>query len=383
MKRAVYNDDHDAYRAIVRQFFEREVVPHYDQWEEQCLIDRAAFRAAATQGVYGLGVPEEYGGSGVDDFRYRSIVCEESARVHATAFGVTMGLFDDIVLCYLAELTDDEQRKRWLPGIASGELIGAIAMTEPGAGSDLRGIRTTATPDGKDFVINGSKTFISCGTSCDLVVVAARTGEGRSDFGLFVVEGDMPGFVRGRQLRKVGLHAQDTAELFFDDVRVPSANLIGDARDGLRYLMRNLPRERLSVVVQAYASARAIYDVTRDYCFARTAFGKPIGDFQNTRFVLAEIETELDVAEAYVDRCVVSYNAGELTATDAAKGKWYLSELLTSLVNRCVQLHGGYGYMLEYPVARAFADSRVQTIYGGTTEIMKEIVGREIARGAS
>jgi len=375
MQRDLYEQDHESYRDTVREFFDREVAPQLESWDRERMIDRSIFHIAAKQGIYGLQIPEQYGGAGVDDYRYRLIVCEEAARVHATAFNVTLGLFDDIMMSYLIKLTTDEQKQRWLPGVASGELVGAIGMTEPGAGSDLRGIRTTARRDGDDWIINGSKTFISSGITADLVVVAARTESGYS---LFAVERGMPGFVRGRKLDKVGLHAQDTAELFFEDVRVPAENLIGTEGRALSHMMKNLAQERVGIVSMSQPLAREIYELTRRYCFERTAFGSPIGDFQATRFALAEMATELDVAQAYVDQCVRELNAGRLTAVDAAKGKWYISELLKRTVDRCVQLHGGYGYMLEYPVARAFVDSRVLTIFGGTTEIMKEIIGRDL-----
>jgi alkylation response protein AidB-like acyl-CoA dehydrogenase len=379
MERTLYEPDHEAYRQVVREFFEREVVPHLEQWDDDHLIDRSIFPIAAKQGIFGLEIPEEYGGSGVRDYRYRLIVSEEAERAHATALNVTLGLIDDLVLSYFLELATPEQSQRWLPGIASGELLGALAMTEPGAGSDLRGIRTTARPDGDGWLLTGSKTFITSGISADLVIVAARDEEIPGKLSLFVVERDMPGFTRGRKLKKVGLQSQDTAELFFDDVRIPAENLLGTRGKGLNHLMSNLARERLGIVATAYATARAVYEVTRTYCFERTAFGGPIGDLQTIRFTLAEIETELDVAEAYVDASVRAFNAGTLSAVDASKGKWYISELAKRVVDRCVQLHGGYGYMLEYPVARAYTDVRIQTIYGGTTEIMKEIVGRDIA----
>jgi len=379
VKRDLYEPDHDSYRASVREFFEREVAPHYLKWEQDRLVDRDVFPIAAKQGIYALEIPEEYGGSGVRDYRFRLIVCEESARVHTTSFNVTLGLMDDIVIGYLLGLTTSEQKQRWLPGTASGELLGAIAMTEPGAGSDLRGITTHARRDGDAWILNGSKTFISSGTSADLVIVAARTDSAEGGYSLFVVERDMPGFIRGRKLDKVGLHAQDTAELFFEDVRIPAENLLGVEGRGLAHMMSNLPRERLGIVAYSYASARSIFEVTKQYCFERTAFGGPIGGLQSVRFSLAEMATELDVAEAYVDRTVRAFNDGTLTPVDAAKGKWYLSELQNRIVDRCLQLHGGYGYMVEYPVARAFVDSRVQTIFGGTTEIMKEIIGRDLA----
>ncbi|MFI7501888.1 acyl-CoA dehydrogenase family protein [Streptomyces sp. NPDC049687] len=381
MRRGLYTDDHEQYRETVREFLAREVVPHHQRWEADRWIDRKVFAAAARQGVYGLQIGEEHGGAGERDYRYRMVVCEEIARVHALSFGLTVSLQDDLVLHYLLDLTTDEQKRRWLPGFASGEIIGALAMTEPGTGSDLRGIRTSARRDGDDWVLNGQKTFITSGIMADLVIVAARTDPegGSRGFTLLVVERDMPGFTRGRKLDKIGLPGQDTAELFFEDVRVPAANVLGPVGSGLQELMSHLPRERLGVTATAIATSRAVFDLTRAYCFERRAFGRPIGDLQHIRFELAEMATEIDVAEAYVDRSVHAYNAGELTAVDAAKGKWYVSELQKRVIDRCLQLHGGYGYMTEYPVARAFVDTRVQTIYGGTTEIMKELIGRDLA----
>jgi alkylation response protein AidB-like acyl-CoA dehydrogenase len=381
MRRDLYTDDHEQYRQTVREFLAREVIPHYQRWEDERGMDRLALAAARKQGISGLEVPEEYGGAGVSDYRYRMVVCEEVARVHATTFTVTLGLQDDLVLHYLLDLTTEEQKRRWLPGFATGDVIGALAMTEPGTGSDLQGIRTTACRDGDAWLLNGQKTFISSGITADLVIVAARTDPeaGSRGFSLFVVEDGMPGFTRGRKLEKLGLHGQDTAELFFEDVRVPQANLLGTEGWGMQYLMSRLARERLGIIAQSMTGARAVYEATRDYCFQRKAFGQPIGDFQATRFALAEMETELDIAQTYTDRCVLAYNAGELTPVEAAKGKWWISEMQKRIVDRCLQLHGGYGYMMEYPVARAYADTRIQTIYGGTTEIMKEIIGRDIA----
>jgi alkylation response protein AidB-like acyl-CoA dehydrogenase len=310
------------------------------------------------------------------------VTCEEVSRINALSFGLTLGLQDDLVLAYLLDITDEEQRKRWLPGFASGRLIGALAMTEPGAGSDLRGIRTSAKRDGDHWVLNGQKTFISSGIMADLVIVAARTDPdaGSRGYSLFVVEAGTPGFERGRKLDKIGLPSQDTAELFFDNARVPAENLLGEEGRGLQYLMSHLPRERLGVTAKAMATTRAIYEITLDYCKQRTAFGQPIADFQNTRFELAEMATEIDIVQTYVDASVLAYNDGELTPTDAAKGKWYVSELQKRVVDRCLQLHGGYGYMTEYAVGKAYVDTRIQTIYGGTTEIMKELIGRELVK---
>ncbi len=381
MKRSLYEADHEAYRETVREFLEREVVPHQHDWDRDRWIDPAVFARAAKSGIYALQIPEEYGGSGEPDYRYRMIVCEEVARINALSFGLTVSLQDDLVLHYLLDLTNDDQKARWLPGFAAGELIGALAMTEPGAGSDLRGMRTTARLEGDTWILNGQKTFISSGIMSDVVVVAAKTDPagGSRAFSLFVVERDTPGFERGRKLDKIGLPAQDTSELYFRDAVVPAANLLGEAGHGLRYLMSHLPRERLGVTAKAMATTRAIFDMTVEYCKNRQAFGGPLTDKQHVRFELAEMATEIDIAESYTDRSVLAYNAGELTAVDAAKGKWYLSELQKRVIDRCLQLHGGYGYMLEYPVARAYLDTRIQTIYGGTTEIMKEIIGRDVA----
>ncbi len=380
MERSLYEADHEAYRESVREFLKREVVPQKDRWDDQHLIDRDVYRRAAAAGLYALNVPAEYGGAGEPDYRYRLVVCEEVGRINALSFGMTLGLQDDLVLHYLTDLTNSEQRKRWLPGFASGDILGALAMTEPGTGSDLRGIRTTARRDGGHWLLSGQKTFISSGSTADLVVVAARTDPeaGSRGYTLFVVEEGTPGFTRGRQLDKIGLPAQDTAELHFSDARVPAENMLGEEGRGLPYLMSHLPRERLGVTAMAMGTARAIFDMTVDYCTGRTAFGQPIADFQNTRFELATMATELDVAQAYVDASVLAYNAGKLTPTDAAKGKWFVSELQKRVIDRCLQLHGGYGFMREYAVGKAYIDSRAQTIYGGTTEIMKELIGREL-----
>jgi alkylation response protein AidB-like acyl-CoA dehydrogenase len=382
MKRDLYTDDHEQYRATVRTFLEREVVPHFVEWDEAHWIDRDVYRKAAEAGIYGLQIGEQYGGADLPDYRYRMIVCEEVAKVGANSFGVTLAVQDDLVLHYLNDLASEQQRERWLPGFAAGTTIGALAMTEPGTGSDLRGIRTRARKDGTDWIIDGQKTFISSGIMADLVVVAVQTDPdaGSRGFSLFCVERDTPGFERGRQLDKIGLSGQDTAELFFDGARVPAANLIGEEGKGLQLLMSHLPRERLGITAKTLALARVIYDITVEYVKERTAFGGPLADLQHVRFELAEMSTELDVAEAYVDRSVVAYNAGELTPTDAAKGKWYVSELQKRVVDRCLQLHGGYGFMREYAVGRAFIDTRVETIYAGTTETMKDLIGREIVR---
>jgi alkylation response protein AidB-like acyl-CoA dehydrogenase len=380
MRRELYSEDHEAYRETVREFLRREVEPYKDQWDADRWIDPSVFSRAAKAGIYALQIGEEYGGAGESDYRYRMVVCEETARINALSFNTTISLQDDLVLHYLLDLTNDEQKSRWLPGFATGDLVGALAMTEPGAGSDLRGIRTSARREGDEWILNGQKTFISSGIMADLVVVAAQTDSeaGSRGFSLFVVERDTPGFERGRKLDKIGLPAQDTAELFFDDARVPHANLLGDAGKGLPYLMSHLPRERLGVTAKAFAVTRAIHAKTIAYCRDRKAFGGSLTDLQHVRFELAEMKTEIDIAEAYVDKSVLAYNAGELTPIDAAEGKWYVSELQKRVIDRCLQLHGGYGYMAEYDVGRAYVDTRVQTIYGGTTEIMKEIIGRNL-----
>ncbi|WP_433699705.1 acyl-CoA dehydrogenase family protein [Nocardiopsis sp. CA-288880] len=376
MKRELFDADHDLFRASVAEFLEREVAPFHARWEEDGIVPREVWTRAGEVGLLGHGVPEEYGGTGLDDYRYNAVVNEEICRARASGLGVT--LQNDVMAPYMVNLTDDEQKRRWLPGFASGELITAIAMTEPGTGSDLQGIRTSAVRDGGDLVLNGSKTFITNGVNADLVIVVCRTDPeaGAQGFSLVVVERGMPGFERGRNLDKIGMKAQDTAELFFDDVRVPAANLIGTEGQGFIHLMENLPQERLSIATCAVASAGAVLEHTVEYCRERTAFGRPIGRFQNSRFVLAEIATEVDMARTYVDRGIQLLNRGELTVEDAAMAKWWTTEMCNRAVDRCLQLHGGYGYMMEYPVARAWQDTRVQTIYGGTTEIMKEIVGR-------
>jgi alkylation response protein AidB-like acyl-CoA dehydrogenase len=378
MQPALYDAEHDAFRSAVRGFVERHVRPFHDQWEKAGVVDREVWVEAGKQGLLGMAVPEQYGGGGVADFRYNCVVNEELVRAGASGVGFT--LHNDVMQPYLLELTTDEQKQRWLPPFVAGEMITAIAMTEPGAGSDLQGLRTTARRDGGDWVLHGSKTFITNGILSDLVLVVARTDPdaGSRGFSLLAVERGMKGFERGRNLEKVGMKAQDTAELFFDDVRVPARNLVGTEGGGFVSLMQNLPQERLTIAVGAVASARAVLDLTVDYCKERTAFGRPIGSFQHNRFVLAEMATEVAVAETYLEKAVLEHNAGRFTVQDAAMAKWWTTELQKRVVDRCVQLHGGYGYMLEYPVAKAFVDTRVQTIYGGTTEVMKEIIGRSL-----
>jgi alkylation response protein AidB-like acyl-CoA dehydrogenase len=378
MKRTIFSDVHDDFRASARGFLEREAVPHTEEWETAGMVDRAFWRKAAGQGLLGFSAPEELGGAGLADFRFNAVLSEEVAYTGA-ASGY-FGLLNDIIAPYLLDLTTAEQRERWLPGVTSGEAICAIAMSEPGAGSDLRGMTSTATRCDGHYELSGSKTFVSAGISADLVIVAAYVkGEEDVDgMGLFVVEKDMPGFTRGRKLEKVGQRAQDTGELFFDSVEVPAENVIGEPGRGLHNLMRNLPQERLSMAVSAVASAERALAITLEYARTRNAFGRPIGTFQANRFTLAELATEIDVARVYVDRCIEAHCAGELSAAEAAAAKFWTTELQFRVIDRCVQLHGGYGYMEEYEIARMWRNARVTRIYGGTTEIMKEIVGRSL-----
>ncbi|MGI5175294.1 acyl-CoA dehydrogenase family protein [Dactylosporangium sp. CA-152071] len=375
MERTVFTAEHRAFAELVRAFIDKEIAPHHERWEADGVVDRDVWRAAGAAGLLGFFVDERYGGAGVTDRVFSAVLTEGLARAGAT--GPAFGLHNDIIGPYLTDLTDEEQKRRWLPGFCSGDIITAIAMSEPGAGSDLQGITTTAVRDGDTYVLNGQKTFISNGILSDLVIVVARTdpAAGHRGISLLVVERGMAGFERGRNLDKIGQKAQDTAELFFSDVRVPAANLLGEEGRGFAYLMRNLPFERLSIAVAALAAAEAVFEQTVAYCRQRQAFGKPIGSFQHNRFVLAELATELRLGRVFVDRCLVEPT---LTAETAAMAKWWCTELQQRTVDRCLQLHGGYGYMREYPVAKAFLDSRVQTIYGGTTEIMKEVIGRSL-----
>ncbi|MGD9958287.1 acyl-CoA dehydrogenase family protein [Nocardioides sp.] len=381
MKRHLYSDDHESFRQVVRAFVDREVVGNVERWDDQRLIDREIYVKAGRQGIIGLSTPEEYGGAGQErDYRFRNVVHEEFAKVFATSLSSSFSLHDDIVLPYFAALGTAEQKQRWLPSLASGESIGAIAMTEPETGSDLRGIKTSGERVEGGWVVNGSKTFISSGQQADLVIVVVRTdpGGGSRAFSLLVVERGMEGFTRGRKLAKVGLHGQDTSELAFEDVFVPDGNLLGAAGGGFGQLVTKLPIERLSIGAQAIAIAEGIFASTLEYVQQRHAFGKPISDFQNTRFELASMSAELDVTRAFIDRCIVAHGLDELSAVDAAKAKLWATEVQVRTVDRCVQLHGGYGFMLEYPVGRAYQDARVQRIHGGTSEIMKEIISRDL-----
>jgi len=377
MRRAIFEDEHEAFRESVAGFLRREAVPHGEEWEAAGVIDRGFWRKAAAQGFVAFQAPEELGGAGIDDFRFNAVIDEEVERTGTVTDN--FALVNDIVTPYLTELTSPEQRERWLPGVVSGETVPAIAMTEPGTGSDLRAIAAKARWRGDHWSLSGSKTFVTSGIQADLVIVAAQAErEGVEGLGLFAVPADAAGFTRGRKLDKVGRRAQDTAELFFDEVAVPEADVIGAPGEGLRLLMRNLSQERLSIAVSAVASAERALEVTLDYVRDRNAFGKPIGSFQANRFTLAEAATEVDVARVYVDHCIAAQVAGELSAEKAAGAKYWTTELQFRVVDLGVQLHGGYGYMEEYEIARIWRDCRVQRIYGGTTEIMKEIVGRSL-----
>ena len=380
MRRELFEPEHDLFRDSFRRFLEKEIVPRAEEFERAGIMDRAVFAKAGASGFLGMEVPEEWGGGGVKDFRYNAVIHEEIAETCIGGSGLGITLHNDICLPYFLHLSNDEQKARWLPGICSGELITAVAMTEPGIGSDLASMSTTAIRDGDTYVVNGSKTFITNGINADLVIVAVKTdpSQRHSGMSLLIVERGMEGFERGRNLEKIGLHSQDTAELFFTDVRVPAGNLLGAEGQGFRYLVTNLPQERLSIAVAGVANARAAYRWTLEYVKDRQAFGQPIANFQNTRFKLAEMATEIAVAEAFVDKAILAHNAGEFSAEEAAMAKYYCTELQGRIVDTGVQLHGGYGFMTEYPIARAYADARVTRIYGGTTEIMKEIIGKSI-----
>jgi len=380
MKRTIFTEEHTLFRDAFRHFVEKEIVPYNEQWEKDGMVSRELWLKAGQQGYLGWCVPEEHGGAGTDDFRYSAIFAEEIVRAGVASAGQGMGLHNDITLPYILAYANEEQKRRWLPGMCAGELITAIAMTEPNTGSDLAAVKTTAIRQGDYYLLNGQKTFITNGILSDVVIVVAKTNPEMRHKGisLLVVERGMEGFKRGRKLEKVGQKAQDTAELYFEDVKVPIANLLGEEGRGFYYLMRQLAQERLSVAVLAVAACETALEITLEYCKERTAFGQPIGSFQNSRFKLAEMKTETEIARVFVDRCIEELNAGELSPEDAAMAKWWTSELQKKVIDQCVQLHGGYGYMLEYPIARMYLDARVQSIYAGTNEIMKEIIGRSM-----
>uniref|UniRef100_A0A7C1FQT9 Acyl-[acyl-carrier-protein] dehydrogenase MbtN n=1 Tax=Caldilinea aerophila TaxID=133453 RepID=A0A7C1FQT9_9CHLR len=376
MKRTLYTDEHLMFRDAFHRFLEKEILPYHEQWERDGIVPREVWRKAGELGFLCFEAPEELGGLGEHDYRYHAVIAEELAYHGAT--GIGFGLHSSIVLPYILRYGTPEQQRRWVPRMVSGEWIGAIAMTEPAAGSDLAGIRTTALREGDCYIVNGQKTFITNGINSDLVLTVVKTDPSQRHKGisLLVIERGMEGFTRGRNLEKIGLKAQDTAELFFDNVRVPVANLLGEEGKGFYYLMERLPQERLDIAVTAVAACEAALDMTVRYCKERMAFGQPIGSFQNSRFKLAEMKTEIEIARVFVDRCIEALNASELTAEEAAMAKWWTTDLQKRVMDECLQLHGGYGYMLEYPIAKFYLDARVQAIYGGTNEIMKEVIGR-------
>lgn len=378
LPRTIYEAEHIEFRRTVRNWIESEIAPNHEQWERDGIVPRSVWEDAGMRGFLGIAVPEIYGGGGSEDFRFAAIISEEIgfAGVVGGAHGFTV--HNDIVLPYILSLANDEQKMRWLPKMVSGKYIGALAITEPNTGSDMGAIKTTALLDGDEYIVNGSKTFISNGINSDVIVAAVRTSPdlGKKGISLLVIERGMSGFERGRNLEKIGKHSQDTAELFFNDMRVPASNLLGLEGDGMKYLMHNLAQERLSIAVDAVAVAVAALDWTQAYTKERTAFGQNLSQFQNTKFVMAELFAEVQIGQVYVDRCIELHNKKELDATQAAVAKFWLTEMQNKVVDRCLQLHGGYGYMREYPIARAWLDSRIQTIYGGTSEIMKEVISR-------
>lgn len=374
MKRALpFTEEHNQFREMAKKFFDTEVMPHHPQWEKDGMVSREVWKKAGEFGLLCPDVPEEYGGAGVD-FLYNVAIIEETSRCGNSGFFIS--LHNDINMPYFTEYASEEQKKRWLPGCASGELVSAIAMTEPGAGSDLKSIRTNAVEKSDRFILNGQKTFISNGQLADIVIVACKTG--KDAVSLLVVDSKMKGFERGRNLEKIGLKAQDTSELHFTDVEVPKENLLGRKGQGFRYLMQKLPRERLALGIAAVESALAVQDITLKYIKEREAFGKKIGTFQHIKFQMAEMRTEAEMCRAFVDQSILAFMRGELTTAEASMCKWYATEMQKRHTDQCLQFFGGYGYMMEYPIARAYLDARIQTIYAGTTEIMKEIIGRSL-----
>ncbi len=378
--RSIFDDVHDEFRRSFSSWVAKVIVPNYMEWERAGISPREIYASAGANGFLGMQIPTEYGGGGSDDFRFNQVVAEEFAYAGIGGAGLGITLHNDITIPYYLELANDEQRDRWLPRIASGELITAIAMTEPGTGSDLASVGTTAVRDGDSYIVNGSKTFITNGINSDLIIVVAKTDPTARHTGmtLLVAERGMAGFERGRNLDKIGNHSQDTAELFFDDVRIPVSNRLGDEGQAFRYLSSNLAQERLSIAITGVASARAALNWTVEYVRERHAFGSPLSSFQNTKFVLAEVKTSIDVAQAYVDQCVMALNAGTLSPAEAAQAKYWCTDLQKEAADRCLQFFGGYGYTVEYPIARNYADARVTSIYGGTNEIMKTIIAKSL-----
>ena len=379
-RRAIFDDDHEDFRESIRRWLTKEVEPNFEQWEEDGIVPREVFAAAGANGFIGTQIPDEYGGAGVDDFRFNVVLNEELFRLNLGGFGVGLTLHNDVCLPYFLEYCNEEQKQRWLPGIADGTKITAIAMTEPGTGSDLAGIKTKAIRDGDHYIVNGAKTFITNGINSELIVTAVKTDPSQRHKGIsmLVIEGDTPGLERGRNLEKVGLHSQDTAELFFNDARVPVENLLGAEGQGFGQMVHNLAQERLSVAVAGAAQSQAAVRMTIEYVKEREAFGQPIAGFQNTRFELAACRTEVDALQAFMDECTLALVNGTLTVERAAEAKLFATEVQGRVIDRCLQLFGGYGYMLEYPIARLYADARVSRIYAGSNEIMKEIIGRSL-----
>ena len=380
MRRIIFDEEHDMFRESVRSFIDKEIVPNHEKWEQNGKVDKEMFQKAGSHGFLGTAIPELYGGGGVQDFRYNSIINEEVQLAGVVGSGMCITLHNDVCLPYFINYCNEEQAERWMPGLVNGNLMTAIAMTEPAIGSDLASMGTSAIREGNGYVVNGSKTFITNGINSDLIITSVKTdpSEKHKGMSLLVVEEGMEGFERGRNLDKLGMKSQDTAELFFNDLYVPEENVLGGEGSGFLNLVNNLPQERLSIAITGTASAQAAFNWTVEYVTEREAFGQKISSFQNTRFELAEMKTELDMAWVFVDRQIQALNEGELTAEDAAEAKWWCTEMQLRTITRCLQLFGGYGFMNEYPIARAYADARVQTIYGGTTEIMKEIIGRKI-----
>ena len=380
MRRIIFDEEHDMFRESVRSFIDKEIVPNHEKWEQNGKVDKEMFQKAGSHGFLGTAIPELYGGGGVQDFRYNSIINEEVQLAGVVGSGMCITLHNDVCLPYFINYCNEEQAERWMPGLVNGNLMTAIAMTEPAIGSDLASMGTSAIREGNGYVVNGSKTFITNGINSDLIITAVKTdpSEKHKGMSLLVVEEGMEGFERGRNLDKLGMKSQDTAELFFNDLYVPEENVLGGEGSGFLNLVNNLPQERLSIAITGTASAQDAFNWTVEYVTEREAFGQKISSFQNTRFELAEMKTELDMAWVFVDRQIQALNEGELTAEDAAEAKWWCTEMQLRTITRCLQLFGGYGFMNEYPIARAYADARVQTIYGGTTEIMKEIIGRKI-----
>ncbi len=379
MPRNVYTEDHEAFRSSVREFIDRHMRPRAEEMIRDKTIPREIWKAAGDMGLFGLDIPEEFGGAGAEDYRFNAIAAEEYAKFTA-ATATCFGIHADVCPPYLVDLGTQEQKEKWLPGIASGELICAIAMTEPSGGSDLAALKTTAVKDGDHYIVNGSKTFITNGYQCDLAIVAVRTdpSKGAKGISLLMFEDGMEGFSKGQKLDKVGQEESDTSELFFDNVKVPVENLIGEEGMGFIAMMQRLAQERIGCAVANVAHAKQILAETIDYTKERKAFGQPIGSFQHNKFKIAELVTKIEVAEAYIDDCVEAHANGKLTPIDAAKAKWYSSDTQGEILDHCVQLYGGYGFMNEYRVARAWRDARVTRIWAGSNEIMKELIGRDL-----